>query len=87
MIGHDTIVEDYCMFDCHVFCGGGSRIKKGALLYTGTKVLPHKTVGANAVVNAGSVVARDVPAGATVMGIPAQESRNWIKMILQNIKK
>lgn len=87
LIGHDTIVEDYCMFDCHVFCGGGSRIKKGALLYTGTKVLPHKTVGANAVVNAGSVVARDVPAGATVMGIPAQESRNWIKMILQNIKK
>lgn len=87
LIGHDTVIEDYCVLDCHVFCGGNSRIKKGALLYTGTKVLPHKTVGEEAIVNAGSVVARDVPAGLTVMGIPAQESRSWLKMILRCIKK
>ena len=87
LIGHDAIIEDYCVLDCHVFCGGGSRIKKGALLYTGTKILPHKTVGEYAVVNAGSIVARDVPDGATVMGVPAQESRSWLRMILQGIKK
>ena len=87
LIGHDTVIEDYCVLDCHVFCGGGSKIKKGALLYTGTKILPHRTVGEYAVVNAGSVVARDVPAGATVMGIPAQNSKKWYRMIFQGTKE
>lgn len=83
LIGHDSVIENYCTLDCHVFCGGGSHIKQEALLSTGVKVMPHKTVGENAIVNAGSVVARDIPAGTTVMGIPAQESRSWLKMILQ----
>lgn len=87
VIGHDTIVGDYCVLDTYVFCGGGARIEYGALLYTGTKILPHKTVGEYAIINAGSVVTRDVPAGATMMGIPAQESRSWLRMIFGGIKK
>ncbi|ONF97386.1 sugar O-acetyltransferase [Sphingomonas jeddahensis] len=38
----------------------------------GTIILPGITVGEDAVVGAGSVVTRDVPAGATVVGNPAQ---------------
>lgn len=87
VLGHDAKVGDFSVLDCHVFMGGFSCVKEGVLLSTGTKIMPHKTVGAGAVVNAGSVVARDVPAGATVMGIPAQESRSWLKMILQGVKK
>ncbi|TJW46640.1 MAG: sugar O-acetyltransferase, partial [Mesorhizobium sp.] len=33
---------------------------------------PGVTIGDNAVVGAGSVVTRDVPAGAKVVGIPAR---------------
>ncbi len=87
IIGHDTVIEDFCVLDIQVVCCGGSKIGQGALLCTGAKIMPHKTIGAGAVINAGSVVARDVPAGATVMGMPAQESRSWLKMILQGVKK
>lgn len=84
VIGHDAVIEDYCVLDTYVFCGGGAKIRKGALLYTGVAVTPHRSVGEGAIVNAGSVVARDVLANTTVMGIPAQESRSWLKMILRS---
>ncbi|QPB24617.1 sugar O-acetyltransferase [Rhizobium sp. 007] len=44
----------------HVWIGGGAII------------LPGVTIGDNAVVGAGSVVTRDVPAGAKVLGSPAR---------------
>lgn len=44
----------------NVWIGGGSRI------------LPGVTIGDDAIVGAGSVVTRDVPAGATVVGVPAR---------------
>ena len=39
----------------------------------GASVLPDRTVGDDAVVGAGAVVTKDVPVGATVVGVPAKE--------------
>jgi acetyltransferase-like isoleucine patch superfamily enzyme len=47
-------------------------IKKGASLGTGVTVLANVTVGENAIVGAGSVVTKDVPANSIVVGNPAK---------------
>ncbi|MBI3105844.1 MAG: hypothetical protein HYY95_09785 [Candidatus Rokubacteria bacterium] len=47
-------------------------IEPGAFLGAGAVVLPGLTVGRQAVVAAGAVVTRDVPARQTVMGVPAR---------------
>jgi acetyltransferase-like isoleucine patch superfamily enzyme len=47
-------------------------IKRGAWIGAGATILPGVTVGENAVVAAGSVVSRDVPANTVVAGVPAK---------------
>ena len=47
-------------------------IEDGVTIGAGARVLGKITVGAGAVVAANAVVVRDVPAGATVAGVPAR---------------
>jgi acetyltransferase-like isoleucine patch superfamily enzyme len=47
-------------------------VKKGASIGSGTTVLSKVVIGENAIVGAGSVVTRDVPANAIVAGNPAK---------------
>jgi maltose O-acetyltransferase len=48
------------------------RIGRNVWIGGGAILLPGVTVGDDAVIGAGSVVTRDVPAGATVIGNPAR---------------
>lgn len=50
----------------------GPQIKKGAKIGANATLLPGVVIGENAIVGAGSVVVRDVPAGAVVAGNPAK---------------
>lgn len=50
----------------------GPIIQRGAKIGANATLLPGITVGANALVGAGAVVTRDVPAGAVVAGNPAR---------------
>jgi acetyltransferase-like isoleucine patch superfamily enzyme len=50
-------------------------IKKGASVGSGTTILSKITVGENAIVGAGSVVTKDVPANSIVVGNPAKVLR------------
>ena len=52
-------------------------IRKGASIGSGATILSHVIVGENAMVGAGSVVTRDVPAEAVVAGNPAHFLR-WM---------
>src|SRR6516162_3001652 len=52
-----------------------TRVKRGASIGSGATLLCGITVGERALVGAGSVVTRDVPAGATVAGNPARVLR------------
>lgn len=47
-------------------------IRKGASIGGGAVLLPGITIGAHAMVGAGSVVTKDVPEGMVVKGIPAR---------------
>lgn len=47
-------------------------IKKGASIGSGATILSHISIGENAIVGAGSVVTKDVPANAIVAGNPAK---------------
>lgn len=48
-------------------------VKKGASIGANATILPGVTIGESAVVGAGSVVVKNVPARAKVMGNPAKE--------------
>jgi acetyltransferase-like isoleucine patch superfamily enzyme len=47
-------------------------VKKGASIGSGCTILANITIGENALVGAGSVVTKDVPANAVVAGNPAR---------------
>lgn len=47
-------------------------VRKGASIGSGATILPNLEIGENAMVGAGSVVTRDVPANAIVAGNPAR---------------
>lgn len=47
-------------------------VKKGASIGSGSTILANVTIGENAIVGAGSLVRKDVPANAIVAGNPAR---------------
>ena len=51
-------------------------VKRGASIGSGATVLCGITIGENAMIGAGSVVTRDVPAGTIVAGNPARVMRS-----------
>ena len=63
----------------------GLTVKKGGRIGAGTVTLPGITVGEDALVAAGSVVTKDVPARKLVMGCPARVIRDVpVEQLLEN---
>ena len=56
----------------YVECGQGVVVESGAKIGGGAVLLPGVTIGARALIGGGSVVSRDVPAHAVVVGNPAR---------------
>ena len=57
-------------------------IKKGASIGSGVTILSNTSIGENAIVGAGSVVTKDVPANSIVAGNPARVLR-YIEQIVE----
>ena len=83
VIGETAEVGDDVMMYHQVTLGGtgkecGKRhptIKNGVTIAAGSKILGAITIGENAKIGANSVVLKNVPANATVVGIPARVVR------------
>lgn len=77
VIHRDAVVEADCLIMQQVTLGqtnaaGAPHICRGAYLGAGAKILGPVTIGAGARVGANAVVLRDVPSGATAVGVPAR---------------
>jgi sugar O-acyltransferase (sialic acid O-acetyltransferase NeuD family) len=70
-VGHDVVIEDCVTVSPGVHISGNVRLEEGSFIGTGANLIEGKTIGRWAVVGAGSVVVKDVPANSTAVGIPA----------------
>lgn len=76
-VSHDCVIGDFVTLSPRVSVNGNVHIGDGAFVGAGAVIrhgMPDKplVIGAGAVIAMGAVVVSDVPAGATVMGVPAR---------------
>lgn len=74
-LGHEAKLGRGAVVNPGANVSGGVEVGDGALIGAGAVVLQYLSVGAGARVGAGAVVTKDVPAGATVVGVPARPIR------------
>ena len=71
-VGHDTIIESYSSFMPAVNISGEVLIHEGVYVGTGVKIINQLEIGEKAIVGAGAVVAKNLPANCTAVGVPAK---------------
>ena len=70
-VGHDAVTGVCSQLCPGVRLAAGAKVGDSAFLGTGVSVLPGITIGQRAIVGANAVVTKDIPAGATAVGMPA----------------
>ena len=71
-IGHEARIGPGVVLNPSVNISGGVNIGAGTLVGTGAQVLQYLELGEGATIGAGSLVTKNVAAGATVVGVPAK---------------
>ena len=72
IVGHDSVIGSCTSVMPGAVLSGDVRVGRGVLVGTNATVLEGRSIGDGARIGAGAVVTRDVPAGVTVIGVPAR---------------
>ena len=72
LVGHETVIGNSVFIAHGCSISGLVRVRDGAFIGTHATVIPRVTIGRWATVGAGTVVTRDVPDFATVVGVPGK---------------
>ncbi|MGV8945129.1 MAG: UDP-3-O-(3-hydroxymyristoyl)glucosamine N-acyltransferase [Lutibacter sp.] len=78
-IGHNCIMGRFCIMAGHSGLAGSVTLGDGVIIGGSASISDHVTVHSGAIVAGGSGVINDVAAGKTVLGYPAQDSREMLK--------
>ncbi len=71
-LGHEAVVGRGTVLNPTVNISGGVQLGTGVLVGTGAQILQYVVVADGATIGAGAVVNKPVPAGTTVVGVPAR---------------
>ncbi|MEY4731174.1 MAG: hypothetical protein RL681_120 [Candidatus Parcubacteria bacterium] len=75
-VDHECILEDGVEIAPGAVLAGSVHIETGGWIASGAIVLPRLRVGADAIVGAGAVVTKNVPARTVVAGVPARHLKS-----------
>lgn len=78
-IGHNSVLGRSCIMAGNSGLAGSVTLGDGVIIGGSASVKDHTTIHSGAIVGAGSGVMNDVPAGKTVLGYPACDSREMLK--------
>lgn len=71
-VSHDSRIGAYATLAPGVHLAGNTAVGVGADLGTGTATVQGKTIGEWTIIGAGAVIASDIPANSTAVGVPAK---------------
>ena len=78
-IAHNCVLGRSCIMAGNSGLAGSVTLGDGVIIGGSASIKDHLTIHSGAVVGAGSGVIKDVPAGKTVLGYPAQDYKEMLK--------
>lgn len=88
-IGHNSVLGKYCIMAGNSGLAGSVTLGNGVIIGGSASIKDHTTIGDGATVGAGSGVIANIEAGKVVLGYPAVDARDTLKLwaILKRLVK